>query len=125
MFKYQIETMEQMYDMCEKLENVTDKRIKLKIGWCRGSFLNTRYEWVEKKGDLYIALNRSRVLLIDDFGFILEEMDKLDEDMYVKLDKDVWLKINEWIDNIYEDNRARRLFHEELNVQLEALNKAL
>lgn len=124
MYEYQKETVEQLYKTIDQLENITEDKTKLKIGWCRGKFLNNRYEWVTKSGDLYMALHQNRFLILQD-DFVIETMEKIDDDMYIKLDKDIWLRINNWIDKIYADNNKRKTFHEELNKQLKALNKTL
>lgn len=129
MFKYQSQMIENIKETAEFLEDVTDKQKTIKIGYIR----DTRYingwngGWEEYTGDLYLSINKTyRFYVKDEYdAFFIEKFDGIDEDAYVHIDKDIFLKLNEWIESIYADERQRKAFYEELNLQLKALNKTL
>jgi len=127
-YKYQKETFEYLTQLVEKLENVTESKMSLKIGFIRENYWNGN-NWVVKSGDLYLRLNCDTIFrLLNDysnFHTFTDDFDIVDSESYVKLDDNLFLKLNEWIDKIYENKRKREEFYRKLNLELCALNKAL
>lgn len=124
MYKHQKETIKLVNDTAERLENVTEARMSLKIGYMRDEFWNGN-EWIEKSGDLYLELNKENRFDLVDTGFIVGQMTEIDDDAYIRIDNDVFLKLNEFITKVYNEKRKNQAFHEELNKQLNALNKTI
>ena len=128
-FKYQIETLKYLDELGERLENLTEKRMSLKIGYMRDDFYsNYHQEYQTRSGDLYLRLNFNNRFLIKKDGEYASFSKTLEVDYmggYIKLDEDIFLNLNKWIDEIYDDKRKREEFHRKLNKELEALNKSL
>ena len=124
MYKYQEETLEHLEESKERLEKLTNSKMSLKIGIIRGEYLNasgTRY--YEETRDLYFCINDSNGVFqtVGDLGCSYE----IDDDDFIKLDSNIFIKLNEFIDKIYKNKKEREEFHEKLNRELEALNKSL
>ena len=129
MYKYQQETINAIIETAENMENVTDEQKTIKIGFIRDKRWIDGWNggWKTYTGDLYVAINKTyRFYVKDEFdNFFFEKMDIIDEDAYISIEQNIFLKLNKWIDNIYKNERQRKAFHEELNLQLNALNKSL
>lgn len=124
MYKYQEETLAHLEESKEKLEKLTNSKMSLRIGIVRGEYLNasgTRY--YEEARDLYFCINDSNGVFktVGD----IECSYGIDDDDFVRLDSNIFIKLNEFIDKIYKDKKEREEFHERLNRELEALNKSL
>lgn len=124
MYKYQKETIELIKDTAERLEGITESRMSLKIGYMRDEFWKGN-EWREESGDLYLEINKEDRFHLVDTDFIVGRMTQIDKDAYINIDSDVFLKLNEFISKIYDNKRKNQAFHEELNKQLNALNKTI
>lgn len=125
MYKYQKETINKILETFELLEGKTEARKSLKIGFIRDEFW-TGNEWVEHSGHLRVKLNsKHRFVLFDSNTDFYKALDEVDDDAYVRIDSNVFLKLNDFIDEVYKEKREREGFHERLNKELEALNKAL
>ena len=129
MYKYVRENLEYIENVVDSLNNITEERIEVKIGYIRGyETLNIQgTAYIRKNGDLYLRLNRSSAFYIKaNDGYYNETMSVASmDDAYVKLDENVFDKITKLIEKVYKDNRERKAFHEELNKQLKALTKTL
>ena len=124
MYKYQEETLVHLEESKEKLEKLTDSKMSIKIGIIRGEYLNTSgTRQYEERRDLYVCRNDSNGVLqtVGDIGCSYG----IDDDDFVRLDSDIFIKLNEFIDKIYKNKKEREEFHERLNRELEALNKSL
>ena len=124
MYKYQEETLTYLEESKERLEKLTNSKMSLKIGIIRGEYLNasgTRY--YEETRDLYFCINNSDgvFMTVGDMGNSFE----INDDDFIKLDSNIFIKLNEFIDKIYKNKKEREEFHEKLNRELEALNKSL
>lgn len=124
MYKYQEETLAHLEESKERLEKLTNSKMSLRIGIIRGEYLNasgTRY--YEEARDLYFCINDSNGVFktVGDIGCSYG----IDGDDFVRLDSNIFIKLNEFIDKIYKDKKEREEFHERLNRELEALNKSL
>ena len=128
MFKYQTRTIDEIKKVAENLEKITDKRKRICIGYIRETVWNGN-EWRSISGDLFIRLNSKYRFGIEDendfSSFYIVETDFIDNDAYLDINKNIFLKLNDWISNIFEDERKRKQFHEKLNEELKALNKSL
>ena len=129
MYKYVRENLEYIENVVDNLNNITEERIEVKIGYIRGyETLNTQgTAYIHKNGDLYLRLNRSATFYMKaNDGYYDEPMSVSSmHNAYVKLDENVFDKITKLIEKVYKDNRERKAFHEELNKQLKALTKTL
>ena len=124
MYKYQEETLAHLEESKERLEKLTNSKMSLRIGIIRGEYLNasgTRY--YEEARDLYFCINDSNGVF-KTVGDIRCSYG-IDDDDFVRLDSNIFIKLNEFIDKIYKDKKEREEFHERLNRELEALNKSL
>lgn len=124
MYKYQEETLAYLEESKEKLEKLTNSKMSLKIGTIRGEYLNTSgTRYYEETRDLYFCINDSHGVFqtIGDIGCSYE----INDDDFIKLDSNIFIKLNEFIDKIYKNKKEREEFHERLNRELEALNKSL
>lgn len=124
MYKYQEETLAYLEESKERLEKLTNSKMSLKIGTIRGEYLNrsgTRYN--EETRDLYFCINNNNgaFMTVGSMGYSYE----INDDDFVKLDSNIFIKLNEFIDKIYKNKKEREEFHEKLNRELEALNKSL
>jgi hypothetical protein len=123
-YKYQEETIEYLKELSGNLEKLTDDKMTLKIGYARGEFLNslgTRYYL--HSGDLYLRINYGRSFaIINDKA---ETFDNAFDELYIRFDEDIFLKLNDWIDKIYKNKREREAFHARLNEELKSLNKVV
>lgn len=124
MYKYQEETLVHLEESKEKLEKLTDSKMSLKIGIIRGEYLNTSgTRYCEETRDLYFCINDSNGVFqtVGDIGCSYG----INDDDFVRLDSDIFIKLNKFIDKIYKNKKEREEFHERLNRELEALNKSL
>ena len=124
MYKYEEETLTHLEESKERLERSTDSKMSLKIGIIRGEYLNASgTKYYEETRDLYFCINNSDgvFLTVGDMGSSFG----IDDDDFVRLDSDIFIKLNEFIDKIYQNKKEREEFHERLNRELEALNKSL
>lgn len=127
-YKYQKETLEHLEETRLKLEKLTDARMKLKIGTIRDEFINmsgTRY--YEETRDLYFCINPDESCISKTF-LSIGDRDKdygVSDEAFIRLDSNLFLKLNDFIDEIYNNKREREEFHMKLNKELEALNKSL
>lgn len=125
MYKYQEETFEYLKELCERLEKLTEDKISLKIGFGRGEFINSQGTgYYTDSGDLMLSIN------YDDYFSIITDIDRKwfsypSDDMYFKLDNNLFLKLNEWIGKIYKNKKDREEFYEKLNKELLAINNSL
>lgn len=128
-YEYQKETIAQIEQVAEKLEAIYDGRRSVKIGTIRDEFLNhdgTRY--IKRSGDLILKLNYDyRYSLVEtewSDRFTTAKFSSIDDSAVLRINSDVFLKLNELITLIYDENRKREAFHEELNQKLEKVLKA-
>jgi len=129
-YKYQMETINHLNELVEKLENVTDSRMRFKLGVWRGEYHFGNGNYSIMTGELYVHLNDGNIFSVDGYdiknGFPLEnEFDVFDDNDYIKFDGDLFLRLNNWISKIYENKRESEEFHRKLNMELCALIKAL
>lgn len=126
MYKYQMETINQIKDCAEKLEKITQEKYSLTIGTITDEFWNGT-NWTTKEGDLQLLLNHenNRFCIIGDFGLEIATLVDIDDGAKINLEQNVFLKLNNLVDKVYNDNTKRKQFHESLNKQLESLNNIL
>ena len=124
MYKYQKETLEHLEESKEKLEKLTNSKMSLKIGIIRGEYVNTSGTgYYEETRNLYFCINDSHGVFktIGDIGCSYG----INDDDFLRLDTNIFIKLNEFIDKICKNKKKRKEFHEKLNKELEALNKSL
>lgn len=124
MYKYQEETLAHLEESKERLEKLTNSKMSIKIGIIRGEYLNASgTKYYEETRDLYFCINNSDgvFMTVGDMGSSFG----INDDDFVKLDSNIFIKLNEFIDKIYKNKKEREEFHERLNRELEALNKSL
>lgn len=126
MFKYQKETLENLEICVNKLENITDRVYKMKIGTYKDSFWNGS-EWIPYNEDLYLYINKnSNFVVLDKWNNIkLDTFTAYTLNGTLKLDKDIYLKLNKLIDRIYNDIKEDKEKHAVLNQKLELILKNL
>lgn len=124
MYKYQEETLAYLEETKERLEKLTESKISLKIGTIRGEYLNkTGTKYIEETRDLYFCINDINGTF-QTVGIIGRSYEINDDD-FIKLDSNLFIKLNKFIDKIYKNKKEREEFYERLNRELEALNKSL
>lgn len=127
-YKYQQETLEHLEETRERLELLTEERMRLKIGIVRDDYLNCKGTgYYEETRDLYFCINHQDGYVDTTFKSV-GEFDSsygISDEAYVKFEEDLFFKLNEFIDKIYKNKKEREEFHERLNQELKALNKSL
>lgn len=124
MYKYQEETLAYLEETKERLEKLTESKMSLKIGIIRGEYLNkTGTKYIEETRDLYFCINDINGTF-QTVGIIGRSYEINDDD-FIKLDSNLFIKLNKFIDKIYKNKKEREEFYERLNRELEALNKSL
>lgn len=129
LYKYQIETLQELDKIPEKLETRTNEKYLILISDdVKYTYFNMN-NYITVSSKLYLAVNaEDNFIIIDDLCgdkelFNLTQI--LNNDIKIKFNKNVFLNINKTIDRIIKDNAAREAFHEKLNYELQALNKNL
>ena len=124
MYKYQKESIEYLNEVAERLEKLTEDKMSLKIGFGKDEFLNSHGTgYFKDSGYFYLLVNHDdRFELSGDDSYYF---DYPSDEMYIKFDKNIFLKLNDFIEKIYTEKREREAFHERLNKELEALTKSL
>lgn len=130
-YKYQKEMLKEIKNAVTKIEQKTNERYKICIGQADitkteyGAFRNTEHQF---DGELYLLINYSSsfevsesVLGIRD-GITFSDIDFFN---WIKIDKNIFLKLNQLIDKVSKDNTEREQFYNELNMQLKAYNQAM
>lgn len=124
MYKYQEETLAYLEETKERLEKLTESKMSLKIGIIRGEYLNkTGTKYIEETRDLYFCINDNNGVF-QTVGIIGRSYEINDDD-FIKLDNNLFIKLNKFIDKIYKNKKEREEFYERLNRELGALNKSL
>ena len=131
-YKYQQEMLKEIQKASQKIEEKTNERYKILIGNADvtkvtyGAFKTTEHQF---SGELYLLINYSSRFEINEaiiLGFE-SKMTFSDIDFFnwIKIDKNIFLKLNQLIDEISKDNFEREQFYNELNAQLKAYNQAM
>lgn len=124
MYKYQLETLEELEKTFEILESKTEDKISFRIGFFRDDIINlsgTRY--VERTGQLFICLNHEdRYKFIHDYETTYISVP---DDAYLSIRKNIFLELNKFIEKIFNSEKEKKEFCLRLKQELEALNKAL
>lgn len=123
MYTYQEKTIDLIEKSVEKIETLTEENYSIKIG----SYTSTRFV-EEEVVPIFVEINgkyrfseetdNDRVFGIHSKCYIFEEDN-------VKIDDDVFLKLNDLIDKVIEDNTEREAYYERLNNMLEAMVESL
>lgn len=123
MYNYQEEVVNLIEKSVEKIERMTEENYSVKIG----SYTSTRFV-EEEVVPIFVEINgkyrfseetdNDRILGIHSKCYILEENN-------VKIDDDVFLKLNDLIDKVIEDNTEREAYYERLNHRLQAMVESL
>ncbi|MBR3208694.1 MAG: hypothetical protein IKF82_00340 [Bacilli bacterium] len=128
-YKYQKETIDEIKKIVDKLETMTNEHYRVKIGTTIEN-ISEFYNGIENEivpifmevnGEYYFTKQNEKERF---FGEIYSkcEIEYLD---ILHLKKDIFLQMNKLLDTIITDNKEREQFHENLNYELKALNKAL
>ena len=124
MYKYQIETLNELEKTFQILEKKTEDKISFRIGFFRDDIINldgTRY--IERTGQLYIRLNyEDRYKFVHDYETTFSSVPN---DAYLSIRENIFLKLNKFIEKIFNSEKEKREFCLRLKQELEALNKAL
>ena len=127
LYNYQIENLQELDGIPEKLENKTKEQYLIKIGSYEFKYFNNN--WITEKGIIYLAINHeTNFITRDDLVENVENWNLYQiksENIKIKFDKDIYLKINKTINKILKDNAAREAYHNKLNNQLQAINNSL
>lgn len=125
MFKYQAEIMKEIADALKKMEEMTEEKYAIKIGY----ELNDKTDVLGRLG-IYGFVNHEKYFGDDDYGlrdgynyYYGENYETWFDRFYIN--EDVFIKLNNLIDKIITDNKKRDEFHENLLNELKSFNKAL
>ena len=116
--------IERRQDNLSQVEVVQAEATKVNYGAFRNSERNL-------SGKLYLLINYPTSFKVFRKSDLLEELNEditfsdIDFFSWIRFDDDIFLKINNVIDKILDDNKEREEFHEKLNQELKALNKSL
>lgn len=122
MYKYQEETIEELNDAIDKVEELTEEEYRIHIGW------RHTHNFDEENIPIYVTINgrfRFEQQTNMDQSYDFYSQCPLDNYERITLNDDIFLDIVDIIDKIYTDNQKREKFYEKLNAQLKALNKIL
>lgn len=122
MYKYQEEVIDNIDDAIDKMEQMTEEHYRVHIGYRETN------DFDQENIPIFVEIN-------GDFRFT--QQTNMDEsydhyskcELYnhnrIKLFEDVFLELNKLLDKIIKDNKQRKQFYEQLNVELKAFNKSL
>lgn len=126
-YNYQKDTLEHLKKTRKQLEKLTQEQKKLKIGTVFDEWINlTGTGYYDETRDLYLCLNHNNGFV--DSTFLAEgEFDSQygEPDGFIEFEDDLFLKINKFIDELFQSKKQREEFHLELNKQLKTINKRL
>ena len=121
MYQYQEEVINNIDDAIDTIEQMTEEHYRVHIGY-RNDKLN------EQNIPIFVEVN-------GDFRFTQQTQNDECYEHYskcelynhnrIELFEDIFLELNKLIDKIIKDNKQRKQFYEQLNVELQALNKSL
>lgn len=121
MYKYQEEVIDNIDSAIDTMEQMTEEHYRVHIGY-RNDKLN------EQNIPIFVEINGN---------FRFTQQTQKDEyyehyskcELYnhnrIELFEDIFLEFNKLIDKIIKDNEQRKQFYEQLNAELNALNKSL
>ena len=121
MYKYQEEVIDNIDSAIDTMEQMTEAHYRVHIGY-RNDKLN------EQNIPIFVEINGN---------FRFTQQTQKDEyyehyskcELYnhnrIELFEDIFLEFNKLIDKIIKDNEQRKQFYEQLNAELNALNKSL
>lgn len=126
MFKYQKETLKNLETCAKKLENITDRTYRMKIGTYKDSYWNGS-NWINYNDDLYLYVNKNYNLkVVDTYNdYIIVSLESDDMEGVLNLNKNVYLNLNKLIDRIYKDIKEDKKNHALLNQKLGLILKNL
>lgn len=126
-YKYQKDTLQHLQKIKKQLEKLTQSQMKLKIGTVYDEWINSRGTgYYDETRDLYLCLNHNNGFV--DSTFLAEgEFDSQygEPDGYIEFEEDLFLKINNFIDKVFQLKKEREEFHSNLNKNLKEINKRL
>lgn len=124
MYKYQEELINNLQDSIMKIQEMTEEHYKLIIGECR--FTDKRE--ILGTFNVYMVINGEDFFCIDDGGIGYDyygtEIAHCGQYLF-KFDENIFIKLNNLIDKILDENKKREETYENLNRKLEELNKSL
>ena len=122
-YKYQEKTIKELIEIINKLEEKTDEHYRREIGITyedNGFEIEIVPIFLEVNGTYYFTKQNSKEYFHEVYRKCdIEYLDR------VKFKKDLFLQLNNLLDDIIKDNKERKEFHDILNRELEILNKSL
>lgn len=123
MYKYQEEVIDNIDDAIDIMEQMTEEHYRIQIGFRHTNRIDEENIpiFVEVNGDSRFTQQKLLDACYDNY------FSRCDLYNYnrIELFKDVFLDLNKLLDKIIKDNKQRRQFYEQLNVELKAFNKSL
>lgn len=121
-YKYQEETIDEIDKACYSIEQMTEEKYRVHIGWRHTN------EFDEENIPIYIEINTpnrfvQQTNLDNSYGWY--SRCELGNYNRVELNNDIFIELNKLIDKVISDNKKRERFYEKLNGELKALNKSL
>lgn len=121
MYKYQEETIKQLKNAIDNIEEKTEEYYRVKIGTVID---NDTFE--AHHLTIFAEINGQSYFTEVDANYNdIHRSCHLESYNRIHFDKDIFLKLNQLIDQIFKENKERKEFHERLNLELKGLNKIL
>ena len=121
MYKYQEEVIDNIDSAIDTMEQMTEAHYRVHIGY-RNDNLN------EQNIPIFVEVNgnfRFTQQTRNDEYYEQYSKCELYNHNRIELFEDIFLELNKLIDKIIKDNEQRKQFYEQLNAELNALNKSL
>lgn len=116
MYKYQEKVIDNINDAIDTMEQMTEEHYRIHIGYRNDNIPifveingNFRFTQQTQKDEYYEHYSKC----------------ELYNHNRIELFEDIFLQLNKLIDKIIKDNKQRKQFYEQLNLELKALNKSL
>lgn len=121
-YKYQEETIDEIDKACYSIEQMTEEKYRVHIGWRHTNEID------EENIPIYLEINTpnrfvQQTNLDNSYGWY--SRCELGNYNRVELNGDIFIELNKLIDKVISDNKKRERFYEKLNGELKALNKSL
>ena len=122
MYQYQEEVVENIDDAIDKMEQMTEEHYRVHIGYRETNDFDQENIpiFVEVNGDFRFTQQTNM-----DESYDYYSKCELYNHNRIKLFEDVFLELNKLLDKIIKDNKKRKQFYEQLNIELKAFNKSL
>lgn len=121
MYQYQEEAIDNINDAIDTIEQMTEEHYRVHIGYRNDKLSEQNIPiFVEVNGDFRFTQQTQN----DEYYEHYSKCELYNHNR-IELFEDIFLELNKLIDKIIKDNKQRKQFYEQLNIELKAFNKSL